>query len=96
RNLDITNEVYFSQKILTLLLDKGMPRQKVYELVQKSAMVSWTKKQSFRKLILEDEEITEMCTQKELENAFSQEDLMAGTTKIFHRFEKDLKTAEEL
>ncbi|MCP4149721.1 MAG: adenylosuccinate lyase, partial [bacterium] len=42
RNLDITNEVYFSQKILTLLLDKGMPRQKVYELVQKSAMVSWT------------------------------------------------------
>jgi adenylosuccinate lyase len=86
RNLDITNEVYFSQKVLTLLLDKGMPRQKVYELVQENALESWTKNKSFRNLIFEDKEINALCTKEELEKAFSQEELMSGIAKIFERF----------
>jgi adenylosuccinate lyase len=90
RNLGITNEVYFSQKILTLLLDKGMPRQKVYELVQENALESWTKKKSFRQLIFDDSEISALCTKEELEKAFSQKELMAGIDKIFERFENDL------
>lgn len=91
RNLDITNEVYYSQKVLTLLLDKGLPRQKVYELVQKNALESWTQKKSFRKLIVEDEEIKTLCTREEIEKAFSEKDLMAGIDKIFERFKEELK-----
>jgi adenylosuccinate lyase len=91
RNLDITNEVYYSQKVLTLLLDKGLPRQKVYELVQKNALESWTQKKSFRKLISEDEEIKTLCTEEELEKAFSEKDLMAGIDKIFERFKNATK-----
>ena len=90
RNLDITKEVYFSQKVLTLLLDKGMPRQKVYELVQANALESWTKKKSFRQLIFDDGEISALCTREELEKAFSQKELMSGIDKIFERFESDL------
>lgn len=90
RNLDITNEVYFSQKVLTLLLDKGMPRQKVYEQVQKSALASWTQNKSFRKLIFADPEINNLCSNDELEKAFSQKDLMSGIDKIFARFESEL------
>lgn len=90
RNLNITNEVYFSQKVLTLLLDKGMPRQQVYELVQKNALESWTQKKSFRQLIFADSEVEALCTKEELEKAFSQKDLMAGIDKIFQRFEKEL------
>jgi adenylosuccinate lyase len=86
RNLDITNEVYFSQKVLTLLLDKGLPRQKVYELVQKNALESWTEKKSFRKLIFADPEIAALCSREELEKAFSQEELLAGIGKIFEKF----------
>jgi adenylosuccinate lyase len=89
RNLDITNEVYFSQKVLTLLLDKGMPRQEVYELVQKNALESWTKKKNFRELIFADPEVTALCSSDELEKAFSQKDLMAGIDKIFERFEPE-------
>lgn len=91
RNLDITQEVYFSQKVLTLLLDKGMPRQRVYELVQKNALVSWLEKKSFRQLISADKEINALCSKEELEKAFSQKDLMAGIDKIFERFKKDYK-----
>ncbi|MCP5048990.1 MAG: adenylosuccinate lyase [bacterium] len=89
RNLDITNEVYFSQKVLTLLLDKGMPRQKVYELVQDNALESWTQKKSFRQLIFRDPEISALCSREELEKAFSQKELMAGIDKIFKKFEDE-------
>lgn len=89
KNLDITNEVYFSQKILTLLLDKGIARQKVYELVQKNALESWTQNKNFKELILDDPEIKQLCTKQDLEKAFSQKDLMSGIDKIFKRFEKD-------
>jgi len=91
RNLDITNEVYFSQKVLTLLLDKGMPRQKVYELVQANALESWTKNRSFRELIFADKEIAALCTREELEKAFSRKELMAGIDKIFERFKEEQK-----
>ncbi len=93
RNLDITNEVYYSQKVLTLLLDKGMPRQKVYELVQKSALESWLEKKSFRKLIMRDKEIAGLCSTEELEKAFSEKELMAAIDNIFDRFQEDLKQA---
>ncbi len=89
RNLDITNEVYYSQKVLTLLLDKGVPRQKVYELVQKNALESWTEKKGFRNLILQDPEINSLCSKNELEDAFSQSALMSGIGKIFKRFEDE-------
>jgi adenylosuccinate lyase len=38
KNLDMTNEVYYSQKVLTLLVNKKIPRQKAYELVQKNRL----------------------------------------------------------
>jgi adenylosuccinate lyase len=90
KNLDITNEVYYSQSVLTLLLDKGIPRQKVYELVQKNALESWTEKKGFRDLIFNDPEINSLCTAEELEDAFSESALMSGIGKIFDRFEGEL------
>jgi len=90
RNLDITHEVYFSQKVLTLLLDKGVPRQQVYELVQKNALISWTEKKNFKELILNDPEIKSLCPPEELEKAFSQEELLSGIGKIFKKFQNEL------
>ena len=91
RNLDLTHEVYYSQKVLTLLLDKGLPRQKVYELVQENALASWTQKKSFRKLIFADPEINALCTREELEKAFSEKELLAGIGKIFEGFKDELE-----
>ena len=87
RNLDITNEVYYSQKILTLLLNKGIARQKVYELVQECALESWKEKKSFKKLIFKSREINSICTTDELENAFSKDSLLQGIDKIYKRFQ---------
>jgi adenylosuccinate lyase len=86
RNLELTHEVYFSQKVLTLLVDKGMGRQKAYELVQDQAMRSWQEKRSFRELVLADPAITAACSPDELKKVFSQEALLSGTRGIFKRF----------
>jgi len=88
RNLELTHEVYFSQKVLTLLLGKGLGRQQAYELVQELALKSWQEKRSFRELILADPAIRSACTEQELEKAFSLEDLLSGVGDIFARFAK--------
>jgi adenylosuccinate lyase len=89
KNLNLTNEVYYSQKVLTLLVEKNISRQKAYELVQKNALKSWVKKKSFRKLITADKEINSFCSQEELATAFSEKDLLTGINKIFDRFKAE-------
>jgi adenylosuccinate lyase len=86
RNLELTQGVYFSQKVLTLLLEKGMARQRAYELVQAQAMRSWLEKRSFPDLVLADPVIGALCSRAELENAFSLKALLAGTGDIYRRF----------
>jgi adenylosuccinate lyase len=86
RNLELTHEVYFSQKVLTLLVDKGVPRQRAYELVQEQAMKSWQEKRSFRELVLAAAGIRAVCSPAELEKAFSMAALLSGTGEIFARF----------
>ncbi len=86
RNLELTHEVYFSQKVLTLLLNKGLARQRAYELVQEQALKSWQEKRSFRELVLADPAILAVCAAAELEKVFSLEDLLSGVGDIFARF----------
>ncbi len=89
RNLDITQGVYYSQKVLTFLLDRGIPRQAVYEAVQACALRSWQEKISFKSLILDDQTICSWAPREELEPIFNPESLMIGIQKIFTRFQEE-------
>ena len=89
RNLDLTHEVYFSQKVLTLLVDKGMARQQAYELVQEQALKSWQEKRSFRELVMADPAIGAVCSAAELARVFSLQELLSGTAGIFARFSRE-------
>ena len=86
RNLELTQGVFFSQKVLTLLVEKGMARQRAYDLVQEQAMRSWREKRSFRDLVLSDPAITAACPAAELRRAFSMAGMLSGTRDIFRRF----------
>ena len=86
RNLELTHEVFFSQKVLTLLVDRGVARQKAYEMVQEQAMRSWQEKRSFRELVMADPAMRAVCPTADLEKVFSLEDLLAGIGGIFERF----------
>ncbi len=57
RNLWGSYGLFFSQRVLTALVEKGLPRQQAYVLVQKRAMESWETRRSFPELIRADREI---------------------------------------
>ncbi|MFO7728200.1 MAG: adenylosuccinate lyase [Desulfonatronovibrio sp.] len=70
RNLDLSLGLYFSQRILLALINKGTQRQKAYELVQREAMYCWENSSYFPDKIRQTQEITEVLSEKELDALF--------------------------
>jgi len=70
RNLNASYGLYFSQRVLTALIESGMPRQEAYVTVQKNAMQSWENRTPFIDLIRNDEAITKHLTAANIELLF--------------------------
>ncbi len=84
-NMDLSHGLYFSQRLLTKLVDSGMVRQKAYEQVQKLAMQSWQEKTPFRELVLSSKEICDCVGRKELEEIFDPSYYLRHEDEIFER-----------
>ncbi|MFC1992103.1 adenylosuccinate lyase, partial [Chloroflexota bacterium] len=85
RNLEITRGLVFSQRVLLALIDKGMSRQKAYELVQRSAMESWRESKDFLNLLKADPEIVACMPEGELESLFDYEYYLRYVDDVFQR-----------
>jgi adenylosuccinate lyase len=70
RNLQSSYELFFSQRVLMALLEKGLPRQHAYELVQHPALAAWGEKKPFSRLVREDEAICAHLSAEELNELF--------------------------
>ena len=71
KNLNIYGGVIFSQKVLLLLVEKGMSREKAYSLVQKSAHQAWNNENgNFKENIEGDQEIMALVTEHDLKECF--------------------------
>lgn len=73
RNLWASHGLFFSQRVLTCLIGKGMPRQEAYVQVQGCAMQSWETRTSFPDLIRSSDAITGCLgpnTAQELDSLF--------------------------
>ena len=71
KNLNIYGGVIFSQKVLLLLVEKGMSREKAYSLVQKSAHQAWNHENgNFKENIEGDQEIMALVTDNDLKECF--------------------------
>ena len=71
KNIYITNGVIFSQRILTKLIDKGLPREKAYDTVQPIAMKAWQEELQFRDLLMEDSLVMQYLNDEEINDAFT-------------------------
>jgi len=56
-NLDRTGGLVFSEGVLLALVDKGLPRQEAYGMVQRNAMRAWKGEASFRELLERDADV---------------------------------------
>jgi adenylosuccinate lyase len=57
RNLEASHFLFFSQRVLTALVESGLARDEAYRLVQRTAMRAWEEELDFRELCRSDEEI---------------------------------------
>jgi adenylosuccinate lyase len=85
KNLNQTKGLIFSQQILTKLAEKGVERQKAYVMVQRNAMKVWEIDQEFKQMILEDDEIGEYLSHKEIDDVFNVEYHLKYVDEIYKR-----------
>lgn len=85
RNLELTQGLVFSQRVLLALIDKGLSRQQAYQMVQRNAMKSWEQRTSFLGLLKADTEVTEHLSASELEALFDYSYFVRHVDTIFQR-----------
>ncbi|MGM0445686.1 MAG: adenylosuccinate lyase [Bacillota bacterium] len=84
-NINRTNGLVFSQKVMLSLIEKGLSREKAYELVQKNAMKSWDESKSFKKMIENDGEVMTYLNKEELNEIFNYNNFIKEVDFIFER-----------
>jgi len=85
RNLDVTNGLVFSQRVLTALIEKGLGRQEAYRMVQRNAMVCWKEKAGFLRLLGNDRDVTNVLSKDELAPLFDYSYYTRHVDEIFAR-----------
>ena len=68
-NLQQTFGLFNSQRIMLLLIEKGLTRESAYDLVQPLAMKSWHEERDFKALVLGAESIMKHISEVEIELA---------------------------
>ena len=69
-NVESSRGLIFSQQVLLALVDKGMPREDAYKVVQRNAMNSWDQSEDFRALLKSDQEALKHLSKEEMEEIF--------------------------
>jgi len=85
QNIELTKGLVFSQRVMLALIDKGVTRQKAYELVQRNAMQAWTGDKDFLSLLKADREVTATLSTDELTPLFDEQYYLRYTNEIFER-----------
>jgi len=84
-NLVRTRGLIFSQRVLLALMDKGLTRQKAYDLVQRSAMKTWKENSEFKANLLKDTEVAKHLKAKDLDRIFDLGYYLRHVNKIFRK-----------
>ena len=88
KNLNLTNGIFFSQRILLELTSAGFTREESYKIVQKNAMLAWKENSSFYDKIISDKKITNEIPVNKLKKLFN---FSYHTKKINIIFNRSLK-----
>lgn len=87
KNVERTHGLIFSQRVLLALVEeKGLSRERAYELVQRNAMQSWRTGESFRNLLLKDGDVTSLLNPQEVDELFDYNYHLKNVDEIYKRF----------
>jgi adenylosuccinate lyase len=84
-NLIRTKGLIFSQRVLLELMERGLPRMKAYDFVQRCAMRSWRERLDFKILLLQDKDVPKYLTKKDLDRIFNLDYYLRNVNKILRK-----------
>ena len=70
KNVELTNGLVFSQRVLLRLIESGLRRERAYEIIQKCAMESWDNGSDFRELIFSETDVLESLDKSVIASIF--------------------------
>jgi adenylosuccinate lyase len=85
RNLDRAGELFFSEAVLLALVEKGMPRQDAYVLVQRNAMRAWKGDGHFRENLEGDADVAAKLGKDAIAKLFDLDHALAHVPAILER-----------
>lgn len=85
-NLNKTDGLIFSQRIMLAVVSKGVLREDAYKWVQRNAMARWLKGEDFRTNVEKDPDITKYLTKEEIDNCFDYQWFLRNVDMIMARF----------
>ncbi len=85
KNMDLSQGRLFSSHVLLALVEKGMPREKAYQIVQQAAMVLGPK-DHLQKQLIKNPEVSQLLKAKDLDSIFSGRRHLKFVETILSRF----------
>lgn len=85
KNIELNRGLVYSQKILLNLMQKGIPRIKAYDLVQKIALDVLNRKSDFKSEVCASPAIRKYLSRKELEEIFNPYEYLKNIDKIYKK-----------
>jgi adenylosuccinate lyase len=82
RNLALTGGLNLSENVVKILVERGMGRQEAHEIVRNCSMKSLTEKVPFSTVLMEDEQISKLISQNEIENLLNNSKYLGVTSKL--------------
>lgn len=84
-NMEKTHGLVFSQRLLLMLIEKGLSRELAYDTVQPLAMKAWEERKPFRNFVEADPTIQKHLSEADIQDAF---DLAHHTRRVDVIFER--------
>ncbi|KAA9301175.1 adenylosuccinate lyase [Aerococcus sp. UMB8608] len=85
RNMQATHGLIYSQRLLLKLVDQGLSREAAYDLVQPLTAQAWDDQRDFRELVEANDQITELLSPEEIDDAFDYHYHLQRVDEIFER-----------
>ena len=84
-NLEMTQGLVFSQKVLLALIETGMSRQDAYKIVQRCSMQAWHDRTPLRELLEADPDVTSRLDAAAFDAIFTYDDYTRHVDDSFRR-----------
>ena len=77
-----------SEGLMLALTQKGLPREKAYKMIQRNAMEVWKSGEDFSKILIEDKEVRQHLSDKEINQILDINHSIKKTNQIFKKIFK--------